>query len=524
MNLSSLRSLFTGHGPRPAGPAAAADPAKSAAAASRPRQAGAVPPALAARRGEPPAQPAERPSPQPSLRRQNAVVPDRGPAAVRSDRIDLPKGTQGPLVQLMSPPAGQELPAGTRGTLAALMHHDARSEAIQAAQALAVRGSGDGAAAPPAGGTDAIGYVPAEGSGRAATAGPVAADGPPVPDAPDTPAQAPPSSRRSKDKIDKKIDLVRQPDTHVSELPPAQMSALAQALGLPGPPAEALSDPQAAASTARAVAHRLQGLQLGDVFTKYDSVRERQRIKNSALVQGASSEQRRALQDLAVKTHLWLREHETVDPVTQRSKVEVSIYFDGIPERAENQVKRVVQGGIGDVYRSACQAGQLVADILAAKAASAAGPDVEIVHVCGLSVGGGSAQMFNTALQGRIALDTPPSLVLLDPALISKAQARHAAKGALRVPPRRPAHGLIITLDYDKKPRRSLVDSLYYLGYRSEGLVRLALGLRDDDGLGSQPPKPSDARVIGTFLGYHSNRHHYDNALRRFAGPAPSAS
>ncbi|PYE78522.1 hypothetical protein DFQ15_10628 [Xylophilus ampelinus] len=397
------------------------------------------------------------------------------------------------------------------------MHHDARSEAIQAAQSLPARGAGDGGHAAPAGGTDEIECLPADGEVPAPSAVTVTTDCPPVPDAQ---AKKPPSSRRRKDTIAKKIDLVRQPDADVSTLPPAQISSLAQALGLPSPPADALSDAQAAASTARAVAHRLQGLRFDDVFTKYERIREMQRIKDSALVKGASSEQRRLLQDLAVKTHLWLREHEAVDPVTQRKKVEVSVYFDGIPDRADNQVKRIFQGGIGDVYRNACKAGQVVADILRTRAASASAPDVEIVRVCGLSLGGGSAQMFSKALQGHIALDKPPSLILLDPTLLSRAQARHAAKEAVLVAPEREAQGLIITLDYDKKPRRNLVDSLRYLGYQSEGLVRLALGLKSDDGFESQPPKPSESKTFGRFLGYHSNRHQYENALLRFAGSA----
>ncbi|WP_284415528.1 hypothetical protein [Acidovorax sp. SUPP3334] len=525
--------------------------------ASRSGPTGDVPSGLSVRRGE--TLDADRSPSQPSLRRQNAVLPERGSAALRSAWLTLPTGMQGPLAQLMSPPVDQELPSGSRGPLAALMHHDAK--AIQAAQALSVRHAEDqGAAMPVAQGMERTVAAPSHGWGAApaggtgeiemeivsdddgpptprisgpavpvdaalgvaltSTAGQTGTAGPPDPEAP---ANALPTSRRSKDKIEKKIDLVRQPDAHVSALPPAQISALSQALGLHGAPAGAPADVQAAASTAQAVAHRLQGLRLGEVFTQYDGAQEARRIKDSALVKGASSEKRQLLQQLAVKTHLWLRERETVDPVTQRQKVEVSIYFDGIPDRAGNQVKRVIQGGIGDVYRKACEAGQLVANILQERAESASAPDVEIVHVCGLSIGGGSAQMFTKALQGHVALETPPSLVLLDPALLSRAQARHAAKGTVLVPEKRPVEGLIITLDYEQKPRRNLVDNLRYLGYQPKGMVRLALGLKSDDGVDSQPPKPSEAKVFGQFLGYHSNRHHYEKALLRFAGTAPSA-
>lgn len=548
MKLSSLRSLFTGKTPstRPA----AEPPARPAATASRPGPAGATPPGLSARRGETLAPSVDRPFPQPSLRRQNAVLPERGSAELRSAWLSLPTGTQGPLAQLMSPPVGQALPQGSRGPLAALMRHDATSEAIQKEQALLGRDASDGTGDSPVSGAQArlgtedaapgseIEIVPtddgparpagpggsalpvdaAHGVVRAAVAAGHGADGPATPD---TPANAPQPSRRSKDRIAKKIDLVRQPDTHVSVLPPAQLSALAQALGLHGAPVDALSDAQAAASTAQAVAHRLQGLRLDDVFTKYDSVQENKRIKNSALMQGAASGKRELLQYLAEKTHLWLRERETVDPITQQKKVEVSFYFDGIADRANNQVKRVVLGGIGDVYRKACEAGQLVAAILQERAGSASAPDVEIVQVCGLSIGGGSAQMFTKALQGHIALDAPPSLILLDPAVLSQAQARHAVKGTVLPPQKRPVEGLIITLDYEKKPRKNLVDNLRYLGYQPKGLVRLALGLKNDDGVDSQPPKPSEAKVFGKFLGYHSNRHHYEKALLRFAGAAP---
>lgn len=147
MTLPRLRSLFTGKPTPPTRPADAAQSHKPAATASRSRPANATLPALSARPAETLARPVDRPSPQPSLRRQNAVLPERGSAAMRSAWLSLPTGAKGPLAQLMSPPVEQALPEGSRGPLAALMHHDARSESIQAAQRLSPRDTDDQALA-----------------------------------------------------------------------------------------------------------------------------------------------------------------------------------------------------------------------------------------------------------------------------------------------------------------------------------------------------------------------------------------
>jgi len=306
-----------------------------------------------------------------------------------------------------------------------------------------------------------------------------------------------------------RIDLKRTPRANVFSLSGPDLAALGKALGVPpSAGAESSSDEASRTAMAAAVRDRLRGLDM-DVFTVYSITDLYNCLNASPLWKQLPKEKQGRLRLLAEKTHMSLREEKVRDPATAREKTRVSFYFDGLPDRAGEQNGTTLKGGIGKVYRMAREAGQLVAEAL--KTA----PDVEVAQVCGVSMGGGSAQMFATALQNHVQLPKEPTLILLDPMLLNKKQARHAVERAPEdsAPQandfKRP-HGLMITLDASHAPRKNLVDRLQGVGYKAEGLVRLHLGLERTDGLDLTQPKPE------WLMGYHGNRHLYGKALHRF--------
>ncbi|KLD76572.1 polycystic kidney disease 1-like 3 [Xanthomonas hyacinthi] len=325
----------------------------------------------------------------------------------------------------------------------------------------------------------------------------------------------------------KHIDLVKQPDATIQSLSAAQLGSLAQALNLGPADAPALHDPAARAQLLQDVREHLD-MKLEVVFEEeYDTLNENEGIKRSILMKGTTQEQkawkesdklngtnkvndmkemREKLQRLAEHTHLWLRENTITDPETQSVRTEVDIYFDGLPDKKERQNGTTLKGGVGQVYRCAKEAGGIVAAALENR------EDIRVRRVCGLSLGGGSAQMFAAGLQGACKLSHPPSLVLADPALFNRAQVKHAKSPHYDL---RSSHGVIITLNAAHAPRRNLVDNLESLGLRGTGLVRISLGLKQDDGREGARIKPYNA-----FFGYHGNVYHYGKALNRFLGAA----
>ncbi|WP_230939671.1 polycystic kidney disease 1-like 3 [Xanthomonas translucens] len=426
---------------------------------------------------------------RPQLLRQNATRSGR-PAPVptaASSWVSLPAQTHADLASLMSPPVTADLPPGTRGPLGALLRHAARKEALDAA----VAGS------PPSAAPSTSSAVPPSTSSSAA------GTPPPVVTAGASATTAAPSAV-------KHIKLVKQPDATLQSLSSQQLGSLAQALNLAPVDAHALHDPAARAQLLADMRERLD-MGLHSVFKRYDCLEENEIIKRSRLMSHPNIERsdRQRLQWLADHTHLWLRERTVTDPHTRSERTEVDIYFDGEADEARQQIGTTIKGGVGQVYRWAKEAGSLVAKALGER------EDVSIRRVCGLSLGGGSAQMFAAGLQGARRLSHPPSLVLADPALFNRAQVKHALADSPHYD-LRSSHGVIITLNAAHAPRRNLVDNLKTVRLHGTGLVRISLGLKPDDGRDGTPPQPSANR----FYGYHANVHHYSKALNRFLSDA----
>ncbi|SDP51337.1 hypothetical protein [Paracidovorax cattleyae] len=296
------------------------------------------------------------------------------------------------------------------------------------------------------------------------------------------------------------IDLRSDPDARVDSLPESMLRSLGTALGLPDstgyPPAPALAE---------GIRQRLAELDMG-VFSVYDDLHVLNMDRDTPLRRKLGSSDRHTLAHLATKTHMTIRQTPVTPAVPGGPSYRVSIYFDGVPDGSKQQNGTTLKGDVGRVYRMACEAAQLVAQALQAD------PTVQVSHICGLSTGGGSAQMFAAALQSHLPQAPRPALVLLDPMLLNPKQKAHAmAQGPHACDFTQP-RGIALTLDYAGNPRKCLMDRQQAIGRSSEGLVRLRLGLTDRDGLGGTPPQPHGPP--GT--GYHSNRHHYEAALSRF--------
>ncbi|BFO57214.1 hypothetical protein [Acidovorax sacchari] len=299
-----------------------------------------------------------------------------------------------------------------------------------------------------------------------------------------------------------RIDLRDYPHASVDSLPEPVLQSLGTALGLPGStgylPAPALAE---------GIRQSLAALDMG-VFSVYDDVHILNMDRDTPLRRNLDSSDRHRLSHLATKTHMTIRQTPVTPAVPGGPSYRVSIYFDGMPDGSKQQNGTTLKGGVGRVYRMACEAAQLVAKALQAD------PTVQVSHICGLSMGGGSAQMFAAVLQGHLPWSPPPAVVLLDPMLLNPKQKAHAMAQSPHGYDFTQPRGIALTLDYAANPRKCLMDRQHAIGRSSEGLVRLRLGLTDRDGLGGTPPKPHGPP--GT--GYHSNRHHYEAALARFTG------
>ncbi len=299
-----------------------------------------------------------------------------------------------------------------------------------------------------------------------------------------------------------RIDLRDYSHASVDSLPEPVLQSLGTALGLPGStgylPAPALAE---------GIRQSLAALDMG-VFSVYDDVHILNMDRDTPLRRNLDSSDRHRLAHVATKTHMTIRQTPVTPAVPGGPSWRVSIYFDGMPEGSPQQNGTTLKGGVGRVYRMACEAAQLVAKALQAD------PTVQVSHICGLSMGGGSAQMFAAVLQGHLPWAPRPALVLLDPMLLNPKQKAHAMEQSPYGYDFTQPRGIALSLDYAANPRKCLMDRQQAIGRSSEGLVRLRLGLTEHDGLNNTPPKPYGPP--GT--GYHGNRHHYAAALGRFTG------
>ncbi|SFD45144.1 polycystic kidney disease 1-like 3 [Paracidovorax konjaci] len=312
-----------------------------------------------------------------------------------------------------------------------------------------------------------------------------------------------PSPQAPPQPLPKRIDLRNAPHATIASLPEQDIRGLAVACRLLPQGAQAGTE-----EVVHALREHLKRVDFG-VFSEYDRMHVLNMPQDALLHAALSSSDRDWLARLAEKTHMTIRQERIEVPGRDGPLHRIGIYFDGLPDEAPQQSGTTLKGGVGRVYRLACEAAAMIAKALADR------DDVEVSPLCGLSLGGGSAQMFAATLQAHAPHLPPPALTLLDPMLLSRAQMAHAVKDAPHAYDFKQPRGIAISLDYAAAPRKSLMDRLHGVGLSTAGLVRLRLGLTDQDGLDGTRPKPYGP--IGT--GYHANRHHYDKAMQRFLGP-----
>jgi len=215
------------------------------------------------------------------------------------------------------------------------------------------------------------------------------------------------------------------------------------------------------------------------------------------------------LKALVEKTHMNIA-CETIVSDTGSRSLHLRVYFNGTKNmRDAGQDMKSGLGLTGSIDQASKRIGELFAKLLAPPQC------VHLDLVSGLSMGGGSAQVFMAAIESRVALPKQPVMILLDPVLLNNRQAQFAKKdGDLVVDYAKP-HGIAVTLDYAKQPHRGLMTKMKtFGGYKYPGLVQLKLGLDDNDGNSGRPPKS-----FPRGLGYHSQLHFYAYALQRFSAP-----
>lgn len=198
--------------------------------------------------------------------------------------------------------------------------------------------------------------------------------------------------------------------------------------------------------------------------------------------------------------------------------IRISLYFYGSSgSKGLNQHLHTMLGVQGDAYKSVRDAAGVFAGLLEKNPGR-----IKVDMVSGISMGGGCAQYFKAALESKVALDDDkPAMILLDPQLLNNTQGRKAAESGPLGYDYNKLHGVAVTLDYSKEPRKSLMDRMETAGYAHPGVLRLNLDLQDNDAikfgpdrlpLHSQKPKPV------FMLGYHGQNSAFEAAIHRFAG------
>jgi hypothetical protein len=202
-------------------------------------------------------------------------------------------------------------------------------------------------------------------------------------------------------------------------------------------------------------------------------------------------------------------------------RTEVRVMFGGMQNmRDVKQAFSSIGQSVGKVFKANHEAAVLVAQAI--EEAHARGHDVKFQYIAGGSMGGASAQLFAAAIGSRVQLRAPAPLVLFDPQLPNQTQAHHAIRGGkLGYDYARP-RGIAVTLDYAERPRKSLMERMKGLGFRSPGLVWLKLGLNAHDGIrrlpyGETAPRPPATSGL-PGMGYHANYDLYKTAVNRFTG------
>ncbi|QOK99751.1 type III effector protein (plasmid) [Ralstonia pseudosolanacearum] len=242
-------------------------------------------------------------------------------------------------------------------------------------------------------------------------------------------------------------------------------------------------------------------------------------LRNSDVFRALNPEQMNKLARAADIAHLNFEEETS----TRDGRVShnLRLFFGGTQNlRDYGQAAASATGGVGSVLSAARKAAQITAQAI--DALQREGHEVRFDFIGGASMGGAAAQVFAAALQSRIKLAAPAPLVLLDPQLLNRAQARHATKGGEHEYDFASPRGVAITLDYPADPRKSLMGRMKGLGYSYPGLVRIHLALQEGDRCKQldngdwvdRPPKAYGPPLTG----YHGDPSLYKKAVLRFTG------
>ncbi|WP_197388871.1 type III effector protein [Ralstonia pseudosolanacearum] len=243
-------------------------------------------------------------------------------------------------------------------------------------------------------------------------------------------------------------------------------------------------------------------------------------LRNSDVFRALAPEQMNKLARAADIAHLNLEE-ETSPGRDGKVSHNLRLFFGGTQNlRDYGQAAASATGGVGSVLSAARKAAQITAQAI--DALQREGHEVRFDFIGGASMGGAAAQVFAAALQSRIKLAAPAPLVLLDPQLLNRAQARHATKGGEHEYDFASPRGVAITLDYPAEPRKSLMGRMKGLGYSYPGLVRIHLALQEGDRCKQldngdwvdRPPKAYGPPLTG----YHGDASLYKKAVLRFTG------
>ncbi|MGR3832260.1 type III effector protein [Ralstonia pseudosolanacearum] len=241
-------------------------------------------------------------------------------------------------------------------------------------------------------------------------------------------------------------------------------------------------------------------------------------LRNSDVFRALPPEQMNKLARAAGIAHLNFEE-ETSTGRDGKVSHNLRLFFGGTQNlRDYGQAAASATGGVGSVLGAARKAAQITAQAI--DALQREGHEVSFDFIGGASMGGAAAQVFAAALQSSIKLAAPAPLVLLDPQLLNKAQARHATQGGKHEYDFASPRGVAITLDYPAVPRKSLMGRMKGLGYSYPGLVRIHLALQNDDRRKQldngdwvdRPPKAYGPPLTG----YHGDASLYKKAVLRF--------
>ncbi|VVD59622.1 hypothetical protein [Pandoraea anhela] len=299
-----------------------------------------------------------------------------------------------------------------------------------------------------------------------------------------------------------KIDTSHDAHKTIDSLAPHDIDQLSAAFGLvkPGETGNRASNTMAIRQRIAVIANDLDNHLIDHDNNSF--------LDHPAITSKLSAAEAHELKQLLDVAHVYVKSRSFNGPSGPHAMLEM--HFDGTRNfRDVRQDVSTAMGLTGQIDHASRRIGELMSRMLAPNG------NATLMSVSGLSMGGGAAQVFMAAIDSRLELATRPAVLLLDPVLLNNRQARFAVEGGTRPVDFTSPRGVAVTLDYARDSQRGLMSKMKTVGFHSPGLVRLKLGLDDQDGLryGEQKPK---ATPIG--MGYHGRTGYYTEALKRFAG------